>query len=129
MLEHLMTWPIGVWITVTTVLIAIIGGALKLEGHRVFAPKSLSGDVDKLGNKVQGHDTRIEVIEKDNVHQDKILEEGVVKPLARMATQLDNLTAGQTKAEVAIAKVQEAQKGMGKSIDTLRTDFQALRDK
>jgi hypothetical protein len=115
--------------TVCTGGLAVIWGTVRYRGHKIWATKSLEGDVDAIGDKVRGHEVCLKGLKQENTHQNRLLEEGVVKPLARLGTQMDEMMTRQSKHGEAIAGLQAAQKGLGKSVDDLRDQVKAVRDR
>lgn len=129
MIEILSEIGIAGWTAIGTGIIAAIWGTFELRGRKIWAPSSLCGDVDAIGDKVRGHSTDISILQQENTHQNRLLEESVVKPLKRITGQMDEMMTKQGKHSEALARMQESQKGFGHSLDTMRADVSKLQDR
>jgi len=129
MIDVLSEIGIAGWTAIGTGTVAVVWGTVELRGRKIWAPKSLEGDVNNIGDKVRGHDTEISILQQENAHQNELLRESVVKPLARITGQMDEMMTRQGKQGESIAGMEQGQKGLAHSVDDLRDQVKAIRDR
>lgn len=123
MIENVLDlgWP--ALVAIGTGCVAGIGVIVEVRGRKIFSPKTLSKDVNNIGDMVREHTTDISGLIQENVHQNQIVQESVVKPLERITGQMDEMMAKQTKNGETLARVQEAQKGYAHALDAMSKRF------
>lgn len=125
LIEHIVQ-NLGLWASGVVGVGSLGLGAMELRNRFIFAPKTLVLDVAKVGKLVQSHETRLDVMEANDVHRDKMLEELIAKPIQRITQQLDVVINAQAEDGKHVAALKEGQRGVSEAIKDIRAQMNRL---